>query len=129
MKLRDKAFEKAANFREGVFLLASTAVARARERAPLSAEARDSLATTLATLKLAGRELRQVAGLHAAKFVAQNSTLARAAGRDVSALARSTYQQFTQDVPARKPRKAPSVRKVAATRKRGARAGRAARTA
>ncbi len=75
----------------------------------LAADRASRLKVSLGALQLAGREFRKVAGLHVSKFVEQNSALARAAGKDVSALARSTYQQFAQEQvqpkPARKARK------------------------
>jgi hypothetical protein len=135
MNLRDKAFEKAEDFRDRALAYAHAAIETARGRAPLSPEARTRIETSLTALKLAGRSLRKVAGLHASKFVEQNSTLVRAAGKDVSALARSTYQQFTQGAAAPKPRKATATRKATVprkatvTRKRAAHAGRATKVA
>lgn len=123
MNLRDKAFETASDFRNRALAFADAAVATARERASLTPEVRTRLESSMTALKLAGRQLRKVAGLHAAKFVEQNSSLVRAAGKDVSALARSTFQQFKQDAVVRKPRKA------TATRKRPVRARRAAKAA
>lgn len=122
MNLRDKALETATIFCNRAQALANAAVARLSERAPLDARARARVGASLAALKQAGRELRKVAGLHASQFVAQNSTLVRNAGKDVSALARSTYQQLAQAPAVRKPRKT-------ASRKRVVRARRAAKAA
>ena len=61
-------------------------------------------------LKLAGRGLNKVARRHASRFVEQNSSLAREAGKDVSALARATFLQFMSH-PTTVTRKAPAKRK------------------
>ena len=72
---------------------------------------------SFATLTVAGRELNKVARRHAARFVKENSAIAVDAGKDVSALARTTYA--TLDPASRrrpKARKAPAARKRAATK-------------
>ncbi len=60
-----------------------------RAKSPPSAST--SLKGSFATLTVAGRELNKVARRHAARFVKENSTIAVDAGKDVSALARTTY--------------------------------------
>ena len=67
------------------------ALATARMRAQAAAKRADVLKGSLATLTVAGRELNKVARRHAARFVKENSTIAVNAGKDVSALARTTY--------------------------------------
>lgn len=69
---------------------------------------------SLATLSVASRELNHVAKRHAARLVKENSAIAVSAGRDLSALARSTYSTLA----GRKPRAPARKKRVAATRKR-----------
>ena len=66
-------------------------------------------------LTVAGRELNKVARRHAIRFVKENSTIAVEAGKDVSALARTTYATLAKRgaVP-QKARKAKTSRKQAA---------------
>jgi hypothetical protein len=114
MNFQDKVVETAADFRARAAAFAAATLATAGERATLSADRAAKLKLALSAVRIAGREFRKVARLHVSRFVKQNSALARAAGTDVSALARSTYQQFAQDKPARKSRKVTTARKRAA---------------
>jgi hypothetical protein len=116
MNLQDKVFETTADFRARAAALGQTLLVEARNRAAQTAGRVNRLKTSLAALQIAGREFGKVAQRHASRFVTQNSLLAREAGKDVSSLARSTYQRLaTHDVPAaRKPRKAPTRKRKAA---------------
>jgi hypothetical protein len=116
MNLQDKVFETTADFRARAASLSQALLVEARNRAALTAGRVKRLKTSLAALQVAGREFGKVAQRHASLFVAQNSVLARNAGKDVSSLARSAYQRLaTHDVPAaRKPRKAPTRKRKAA---------------
>ena len=65
--------------------------------------------------QVAGRELNKVARRHASRFVNENSSIARDAGKDVSALARATYASWqARRGPTQKARKPPAARKRAA---------------
>ncbi|HET7812267.1 MAG TPA: hypothetical protein VFL16_16975 [Steroidobacteraceae bacterium] len=94
------------NFQEKVF----KATDRLRERAARRVE---GLRQSLVVLNKAGRELNQVARLHAGRFVKQNSPLVSAARKDVAELARNTFATLTGTPTAKKP-----VRKTATTRNR-----------
>jgi hypothetical protein len=89
-------------------------LAAARARAQFAAK-RVNVKGSLATLTVAGRELNKVARRHAARFVKENSTIAVNAGKDVSALARSTFATLSKRAAQPKAaRKAPAARKRAA---------------
>jgi hypothetical protein len=105
MNLQEKVFEVAAELRARSFALAHTALEAGRARAQGS----------LTTLSVNGRELNKVVRRHATRFVKENSTIVRAAGKDVSAIARQTYAGFTNSG-AKKP--TGPTRKSAASRKR-----------
>lgn len=96
MNFQDKVFESAADFRARAIALTQTTLAGARSRATQAAGSVAQLKTSLAALRVAGRELNKVASRHVARFVKQNSSLAREAGKEVSALARSTYRQLSK---------------------------------
>jgi hypothetical protein len=74
-------------------------------RAGETAKRVDALKGSLATLTVASRELNKVARRHAARFVTENSTIAAAAGKEVSALARTTYASMSKRTPAKTVRK------------------------
>lgn len=97
------------NFQEKMFETTADLRARAAKRVEV-------LKGSLAALTDAGRELNKVARRHATRFVKENSTLAVSAGKDVSALARSTFATLSKRAAA--PQKA---RKTANARKRTAR--------
>ena len=111
MKFQDKVFETTADFQARAAAFAAATFAAARERATLAADRAAKLKVSLSALRLAGHEFRKVAGRHVSRFVEQNSALARAAGTDMSTLARSTFQQLAQDKPVRKSRKVTIARK------------------
>lgn len=77
------------NFQEKMF--ETTAGLRA-----LAAKRVQVLKGSLATLTVAGRELNKVARRHAVRFVKENSSIAVEAGRDVSALAQTTYTSLVK---------------------------------
>ncbi len=91
MNFPEKVFEATADLRIRALSLANAALTQARARADVAAKRVANLKAPLATLSTAGKELNKVARQHAVRFVKQNSTLALAAGKDVSALARTTY--------------------------------------
>jgi len=115
MNFQEKVFEATADLRARAAAIANVAVATARVRAQAAAKRADALKGSLTTLTIAGRELNKVARRHAQRFVKENSTIAVAAGKDVSALARTTYATLAKrPTAARKARKAPTARKRAA---------------
>jgi hypothetical protein len=95
------------NFQEK--LLEASSQLRAR-----TADRLDSLQASLEVLNGAGRELGKVARRHATRFVQRNSSIASAAGKDVSKLARSTYDSLSM-------RQAPDKRRRATASRRRAR--------
>ena len=113
MNFQEKLFETTAVLRARAGALANEALATARVRAQTATKRVSVLKGSLATLSVAGRELNKVARRHAARFVKENSAIALNAGKDVSALARSTYATLSKRVAAapRKARKAPAARK------------------
>jgi hypothetical protein len=104
MNFQEKVLEATADLRSRAALLAAEALKTARVRVDLKA--------SLATLSVASRELNKVARRHAARFVRENSTIVVAAGKDVSALARTTYASLSKRTPVKAARK-PAVRKRA----------------
>ena len=117
MNLQSKVFEKTAQISERAVAIARLASVEARTRAAQAADRLEELRAPLATLQNAGRELNKVARRHVSRFVSENTAIARAAGKDVSLLARSAYAQLTKPAAAatRMPRKS---RKSTTTRKR-----------
>jgi hypothetical protein len=115
MNFQEKVFEVAAALRARSFALASTALETARERAQVAAKRAATLQGSLTTLRVSGRALDKVVRRHAVRFVKENVTIARAASKDVSALARETYSSFAWS--GAKKQAAPT-RKSASSRKR-----------
>jgi hypothetical protein len=111
MNFQEKMLESTADLRARAAALANVAVTTARTRAKVAAKRVDVLKGSFAALTIAGREFNKVARRHAARFVKENSAIAVNAGKDVSALARTTYATLTQRAPATKARKAPAARK------------------
>jgi hypothetical protein len=102
------------NFQEKMF--ETTAGLRTRA-ATLAAKRVESLKGSITALTVAGREFNKVARRHVVRFVKQNSSLAADAGKDVSALARSTYATLANRAPIKRTtRKAPAARKRTASR-------------
>ena len=98
MNLQEKLFETTAGLR-----------ALATERVQI-------LRGSLATLTVAGRALNKVASHHAVRFVKENSSIAVEAGRDVSALAKSTYTSLVNRQKAGPKTRKTSSRKTAVAR-------------
>ena len=90
------------NFQEKVFEAAAKRV--------------EGLQGSLEALTIVGHEFNKIARRHAVRFVKQNSVIAAEAGKDVSALARSTFATLSKSDMTRKPRKPATARKRA-TRK------------
>src|ERR1700741_1723569 len=126
MNFQEKVFEATADLRARAFSLANVALTRARTRAELAAKRVEKLKGSLATLSVAGRELNKVARQHASRFVKQNVGVAVDAGKDVSAIARSTYATIARgsiNAKATKARKGPArKRATVVARKRTAKA-------
>ena len=114
MNFQEKVFETTADLRARAAALANVAVTTARARAEVAAKRIQGLKCSIQVLTLAGREFNKVARQHGARFVKENSVIAAAAGKDVTALARSTYATLTR-------RAAPKTRKAPVTRKRATR--------
>src|SRR5262249_15628958 len=106
-----KIFETTAEWRQRAVEIANAALNEAKVQAKAAGQRMDQLKGSVAVLGIAGREFNNVARRHGARFVKQNSTLATAAGKDFSQLARDTYATFT-----RKP--APPKARRSNTRKR-----------
>jgi hypothetical protein len=112
MNFQDKLFESTADLRARAAALAKVAVTTARARAQVAAKRVDALKGSLEALTVAGRQFNEVARRHAIRFVKENSAIAVDAGRDVSALARTTYVTLAKRTAGRqKARKAPASRK------------------
>lgn len=118
MNFQDKVFESTADFRARAAALTRTAFVTARARATQAAGRVSQFRSSLTALQIAGREFNKVASRHFTQFLKQNSSLARDVGKDVSALARDTYQQLAMKREIEKPRKArkPPMRKRAAAK-------------
>jgi hypothetical protein len=108
MNLQERVFEATADLRTRALALANTALAQARARADVAAKRVGTIKVSLATLSTAGRALNKVARQHAVRFVKQNSAIALDAGKDVSALARSTFATLS-GTPGRKSKRATRV--------------------
>jgi hypothetical protein len=116
MNFQEKVLETTADIRARAAAIADVALTTARARAEVAAKRVNGLKGSFAVLTVAGRELNKVARRHAVRFVKENSSIAANAGKDVSALARSTFATLTQRAAPTKTRKTPAVRKRA-TRK------------
>jgi hypothetical protein len=116
MNFQEKVLEATADLRSRAAVLAEEALKTARARAGVAARRVEVLRGSLAKLTVASREFNKVARRHAARFVKQNSTLAVAAGKDVSALARTTYATLAKR-PAAKTARKPAARKAAARKR------------
>jgi hypothetical protein len=120
MNLQEKMFETTAELRTRAAALATEAISRARVRAQLAAKRVESLKGSISALTVAGRELNKVARRHAVRFVKENSSLAADAGKDVSALARSTYATLARRAPTKRAPIKRVARKATPARKRTA---------
>ena len=113
MNFQEKMLVVATDLGSRSLALAQTALDAGRVRAQ---DAARRAALVQASLGVSGRELNKVVRRHAARFVKENVTIARAAGSDVSAIARDTYARFTKS--GDKKQVSPT-RKSATSRKRG----------
>jgi hypothetical protein len=116
MTFQEKMIERTAGLRTRAAAIATVAVKTARARAEGAAKRVGTLKGSLAALTVAGRELNKVARRHAVRFVKENSSIAVEAGKDVSALARTTYASLAKRPVAAKSK----ARKTTSTRKRPA---------
>jgi hypothetical protein len=115
MNLQEKVVATTADLRTRALALANAALTQARARADVAAKRVGTLKVSLATLSTAGRELNKVARQHAVRFVKQNSAIALDAGKDVSALARSTFASLSGP---QQPKSKRATRVTRTTRKR-----------
>ena len=113
MNFQEQLIEASSDLRTRATALTTAALDVAR--AGVSARRVDELKDSFATLSNAGRELNKVARRHATRFVKENSALAVAVSKDVSALARSTYATLSGRKVVSKARK---TRATLPTRKR-----------
>ncbi len=118
MNFQEKLFETTADLRTRAAALANVAVNTARTRAQLAAQ-------RLEALTVAGREFNKVARRHAIRFVKENSSIAADAGRDVSALAQTTFTRMVNRPAVAKK----TARKVATRKSTSARKTRASKSA
>jgi len=115
MNFQETLFESTAALRARAATLANAALTTVRARARVAAKRVDGLKGSFEALTVAGREFNKVARRHAMRFVKENSAIGIEAGRDVSALARTTYVTLAKRTAApQKARKAPGSRKRAA---------------
>src|SRR5687767_4571997 len=103
MNLQEKLFESTAQWRARAASLATAALATARAQATQTAKRVDGLKGSIAVLQVTGRDLNTVARRHATRFVKQNRAIAMEAGKDVAALARSTFATLSQRGAAQRP--------------------------
>jgi hypothetical protein len=121
MNFQEKMFETTSELRTRAAALATEAVSQARIRAQRAAKRVEALKGSISALTIAGRELNKVARRHAVRFVKENSSLAADAGKDVSALARSTYATLAKRAsikraPIKRAARASSARKRTASK-------------
>jgi hypothetical protein len=123
MNFQEKLIESAGDIRARAATLAAGALETARESATLAARRARGLRGSLALLRSAGLELGDVARRHVGRLVSENRAIAIEAGRDLTALARSTYATLATTVATdpgtkvRAPRKKKTTRVRRASRK------------
>jgi hypothetical protein len=115
MNFQEKVIEMASDLRTRSLALAQAAIQAGRVRAQDATRRAAVLQGSLDLLGTSGRELNKVVRRHAVRFVKENSTIVRAASKDVSEIARDTYASFTKS--GAKKQAAPT-RKSATSRKR-----------
>ena len=113
MTFQEKMFESTADLRARAAALANAAVDAARTRADAASRRVELLKGSLTTLSTATRQLNRIARNHGTRLVKENSAIAVAAGKDVSALARTTFSALAKRTTAKA-----QLRKPRATRKR-----------
>lgn len=105
MNFQEKLLEASAELRARATAFTQSALDLARARTVRAVGRVDVLKGSIATLSDASRAFNKVAQRHATRFVKENSELALAAGKDVSALARTTYATLAGRKSAPKSRK------------------------
>jgi len=115
MNLQEKLMEASAELRARAAALTDAAIKAAREQADDAVTRVAGLRKSLTVLNAARGKFRKVARQHASRFVKQNSPLFAAVRKDVSDIARSTYQTLTTG-------EAPKARRARAARKRARKA-------
>ena len=116
MTLQEKLMAASAELRARAASLTGAAFKATREQTDVAAARVAGLRNSLTVLAAARTELRKAARRHADRFVKQNSPLFAAVRKDMSELARSTYQTLTtgQAPKTRRARSAPKrARKTA----------------
>jgi hypothetical protein len=116
MNFQERLIEASSELRARATAFTAAALDVARARADVAAKRVDLLKSSFATLSVAGRELNKVAQRHTSRFVKENSALAVAAGKDVGALARSTYATLSGRKVSAKARKPRATRKRASSK-------------
>lgn len=117
MNFQERLIEVSADLRARAAALTTAALDLARSSPVMTPQRIDALKASFGTLSVAGRELNKVTRRHASRFVKENSAIVVAAGKDVSALARSTYASLARaKAPATKARKSRASRKRAASK-------------
>jgi hypothetical protein len=116
MNIQQRLSAATADLRSRATAFSTAALNRAQARAGIEARHIDRLKESIAVLSDAGREFRKVAQRHASSFVKKNSALALAAGKDVRAVARTTYATLTSRNAVKSVRKPPATRKRAAAK-------------
>ena len=111
MTLQEKLTAASAELRARAVTLTDAAFKATREQTDVAAARLANLRTSLMVLAAARTEFRKVARRHAGRFVKQNSPLFAAVRKDMSELARSTYQTLTTG-------QAPKTRRARSTPKR-----------
>jgi hypothetical protein len=123
MNFQEKLIESAGDIRARAATLAAGAVEAARENVTLAAQRARDLRGSLTLIRSAGLELGGVARRHVSRLVSENRAIAIEAGRDLTALARSTYAMLANTVATdhgtkvRAPRKKKTTRARRASRK------------
>lgn len=116
MDIQQRLIEASYDLRTRAGALGTAALDVVRSRAGLNAQRVDALKNSLLALSVAGRALNKVARRHAARFLKENSAIAVSAGKDVGALARSTYASLSGRRAATKSRKPRATRKRASSK-------------
>ncbi len=96
MNFQEKVVENTAGLRARAAAIADAAIITARSRASLAAKRLKNLKGSLAVLKMAGQDLNHVARRHLTRLVEENRAIAALAGKDLGALARSTYASLAK---------------------------------
>ena len=114
MNFQEKILEATADWRARATAIATAALNEAKVQATTANQRMNQLKGSIAVLGTAGRELNEVARRHGARFLKQNSTLATAASKDISQLARDTYTTLTRKPAPSKARRSPARKRARA---------------